>query len=403
MALAPEAAEGETYPSIFKAYVVRGAQVARATVADDAGLPPPEQREQALSVLSYALDLPDAWPDARDLLVTLAPKLEQAGMRDEWMPYLEQGIRQSEQLGDPAATARLHLELGILYQLRSQFSQAVEHFQAARTAFAALGDDVLQARATNRLAFVARLERRFAEADALLDAALALPGIDDRERGYALSVRGMVALDRGQLETAVAHYRASLAAWERSGDRRMIAFGLNNLGPTLRQLGRDQEAAATYRRAIDLFGEIGDPVHTGAALMNLGNVHLMAGQLDQALDLYWQAEPAFRQTQERLRLALVYANIAMANRKLQRWDEAERCYRLAIEYGQQVGDVVFLVDKTDGLALNFLQQGRLAEARAEFQRALALLAQIPNDPRHAELQRMLQQDLADLEQAGAAA
>ena len=84
------------YGVVFREYVRRSVRRALADArAAEAGLPA-EQREQALQTLTFALDATDAWPEARDLLVALAPKLEQAGWREEVVPFLLRGIEVSQ-------------------------------------------------------------------------------------------------------------------------------------------------------------------------------------------------------------------------------------------------------------------------------------------------------------------
>ena len=122
---------GSDYASVFRRYVVRGAEHALATIAETTAAMGADGQEQALHTLTYALDLPEAWPLARDLLVNLAPLLEQAGYRDNWQPYLEQGIDRCHSTGESAAEGELRLQLGVLHQLRGRLDEARATLQAA--------------------------------------------------------------------------------------------------------------------------------------------------------------------------------------------------------------------------------------------------------------------------------
>ena len=157
------------YPAIFRGYIVRNTQDILARVQQAGAILPPAEREQALHTLSYALKLPEAWPDTRTLLLTMAPKMEQAGYRDEWMPYLAQGIQQSQYLDDIEAEAALHLQLGMLYQLRGKYKEAHLHLVTSAEEFERLNARRNQVRALNRLAYVARLQRQFEEATRLVE------------------------------------------------------------------------------------------------------------------------------------------------------------------------------------------------------------------------------------------
>lgn len=65
----------------------------------------------------------------------MAPKMEQAGHRHGWMPYLERGLRQSQLLGDEETKAGLHLQLGVLHQLRSNYAAARTHLKESVAGF----------------------------------------------------------------------------------------------------------------------------------------------------------------------------------------------------------------------------------------------------------------------------
>ena len=70
--------------------------------------------------------------------MTLAPKFEQAGMREEWMPFLIRGIERCKE-EELAIQAEMELFIGILYRLvgkwresRAYLESSVQHFEAAK-------------------------------------------------------------------------------------------------------------------------------------------------------------------------------------------------------------------------------------------------------------------------------
>ena len=60
------------------------------------------------------------------------------------------------------------------------------------------------------------------------------------------------------------------------GDRYGEGTALNNLGLTLRQVGRFDEAIAAHQHAADIFRETGDQHREGIALNKLGNAKRQA-------------------------------------------------------------------------------------------------------------------------------
>lgn len=288
-----------------------------AQIEQSASLPPSEPtRRLAMHLLNTVLPLPAFWPLTRQLLINLAPRMEQAGHRRDWLPYLEQGLAQSQQMADRAASAELHINAGMLYQLLGEYPTAALHFKEAVVNFAAVADGYNQARALNRLAYVARLQHDLAEATRLAQTALALLRETDAEQGSSYTILGAVALDEGMISQAVADFRQALACWQPTGNLAMIARRLRDLGAALGQQANYPEARDCYEQALRLFAQGQEPSQQAVVRMNLGNIYLRLGQPEQALALYRLAEPVFRKTCDEPQLTLLYHNLAEAQAAL---------------------------------------------------------------------------------------
>ena len=165
---------GNGYSMVFREYVRRSVRRALAEARAAEGGLPAEQREQALQTLTFALDATDGWPEARDLLVALAPKLDRAGWREEVVPYLLRGIAVSESTGDDLGLAELRLQLAMVHMVMGKLDEAYGELIASAADFDRLEDRRNRARALNRAAYVARMQRRYPEATALVETAAAL-------------------------------------------------------------------------------------------------------------------------------------------------------------------------------------------------------------------------------------
>lgn len=288
-----------------------------AQIEQAAGLPPPEPvRRLAMYLLDGVLALPAHWPLASQLLVQLSPKMEQAGHRRDWLPYVEQGIEQSQALADARTTAELQLKAGMLYQLLGEYPTAERQLAASATGFAALSEPHNQARAINRRAYVHWLQRQPVAAARLAQTALALLAETDAERGSSYTVLGAVALDDQAGGRAVAYFRQALAYWQPTNNVPMIARRLRDLGVALRQADNYTEAISCYEQALHLFTEVQEPSQAAVVQMNLGNVYLQLGQPERALGLYRLAEPIFQQTCDEPQLTILYRNIGEAHAQL---------------------------------------------------------------------------------------
>lgn len=359
-----------------------------------ASIPPVEERAWLIHLLPLALQLPALWSLTSQVLVKAAPKMEQAGHRRDWLPIVEQGLETSHRLGDRATAAEMELQAGMLYQLLGEYEQATAALSTSADTFAALGDHHNQARALNRWAYVARLQRRYADAMQVAQQALGLLAPTAAECGSSHTVLGAVALDFQRWDEAIHHFQQSLAHWQPSGNQRMRARRLRDLGPALRAQQRYSEALACYEQAIELFGEIGDALQQAVTRTNLGVVYTELGQPDQAIQLYRQAEPIFRQSYDERQLAMLLNNLALAYQAQQQMTLAETTYHQSMACWQTVGDRVALVTVMDGLGTLYLEQQDYAKALAMFQQAYTLLAEQPAETTAARLFRDVQNHLA---------
>ncbi|MCB0126708.1 MAG: tetratricopeptide repeat protein, partial [Caldilineaceae bacterium] len=354
-----------------------------------------EDQEQALHLLRFGFEDLAFWHIIRSLLLLLAPKMEQAGQREIWVSYLTKGIRFSKQLRETATEAELRFHLGTLHQRRSNYRLAYAEFRLATKLFAALSWPEHQARAINRRAYVARLQRHFKQSQQLANHALSLLNRENTERAYSFLVLGTVQLDLRNFAEAEQLLRQSLEIWMNANDHRMTAWCLTNLGAVLRPLQRYHEATEAYQQAIRYFGKADDPVHLAVVWMNLGNVHLLQGKLREALGWYDKAHDVFTQVQEQLRLAQIQTNMGMAYYRLEQWESAETFFAESVELFSRIGNLEQAANAMDALGLTFIQQGRWTEAIRILQEGIEKLTNLEYRASYEKLLKELEEHLQE--------
>ena len=77
----------QTPQALFTNYIIAGVGASLARVRTAEYVVADVDRQQAWHLLSFALKVEEAWPVTRALVVALAPKLELAGCREDWIPY----------------------------------------------------------------------------------------------------------------------------------------------------------------------------------------------------------------------------------------------------------------------------------------------------------------------------
>lgn len=389
------------YVEIFTNYIVNGARDALSQVQQSAGAVSEKDRIQAWHLLGYALGVQAAWPQVRQLLLDLAPKMEMAGYREEWLAFLRAGAERSVAQQDLAVEARLSLSIGLLLRLTNDYSEAERWLNRGLFSFQAQGDAHGIASVYNQIGRIRYLQHRDAEALQFAQNALALLADDDLERAESHFVLGMAALNQCQWESAERHHRLSLAIRQASGDPRTIAWAMQNVGTILTQqseyegVDRLAEAAGWLEQAVVLLDSLPDPFHSAVAGNSLALVYFQRGELETATRLFCQAEIVFQTTHSPEWRARVLNNLGLVYLQSGQLVEAEKTFRSAVAIYAQLGDHADRLNSQHGIVLALLAQQRFAEAAALCQQGLTELDALKDAPaQYAEKQSWYESSLA---------
>ena len=353
-----------------------------------------EDRTQALHTLSFIIKMADAWEVAYSLLLEMSPRMLQAGLCDEWIPYLQRGIEQSQVRADLRGRAELYHQLGTLYQRRGLFDFAFDCLTSSAESYREIEATTNYATVLNRLAAVARRQSRHDQAKDFVGAALPLLSEEDPEVANSYVVLGELAFDKRNWEEAEKYFVRALTIWEREEDERKRAIGLRNVGVSLSEQGKLQESIDCYRQALRLFKKCPDPINRAITQMNLGNAYLFSKHSTlAALDLYREAKSVFFRFHDNLHLAMVYNNLGYVYRRLERWDEAEAAICASINLWKRLGNVRQMLNSMDELGLILMGKGERLQAVDLFESALAELEKMRDHPGYDRLAELLKEHL----------
>ena len=390
------------YPTLFASYVVRSAATLQRRLAAGGAFSQEEsarQRSHALHVLTFALGLDDAWPAARDLLLTLVEPMEQAGARRDWLPFLTRGVARSQALTDRSAEAELSLCIGHLLRLTSDFDAAQPWLAVALHSFRTLGDDAGAARTLNQLAYVDCLLHRPTQAQERAVAALALLPEDAAERAMSYFVLGMVAGERWQWGEAETHHRAALAIRQQQGDARRTAWAQQNVGYALQGQGRYTEAIMCLNAAAATLDGLGDAANAAIVRMNLARTYHLDGQLTLALTTGLAARQALYTVGDQLHLARLASNLGLTHLALGDANAALTVFQESVALFTDLGNVAGRLNASSGVAMAYLAAGDYAGAAAVLAPALDELAPLENVPGKAALLEAMRANLATAQAA----
>ncbi len=385
--------EPNTHRATFHQYIRAGVQASLARVQAAEPVVPEADRQQAWHMLSFALDVPAVWDVTRELLLALAPKMELAGFREEWLPYLEQGVQASQQHDDHMAEAELTLQIGILQRLVSKFDQARHWLTTSIEQFTRHGQIRNRARILNELAWLDYLQQRYQDATDHAQQALALITHEDAERGMSYRVLGMIASDQERWQEGETYHRKALEVFEVEGDLRKIARGLTNLANILRGQGKFQEAVIYHQRVATVFEDLGDVYHLAIVQMNLGIAYHQHGKADQAITHYQKANAVFRKLYDKINLAHNCTNLGISYLTCRQITEAEENFHEAMAVYKEIGETGWHLNAMDGLAMTLLADQRYDQAGNVLEQALTTLPAVRDSSNYNYLNRSLNEHL----------
>jgi predicted ATPase len=141
-------------------------------------------------------------------------------------------------------------------------------------------------------------------------------------------------------------------------DPALRASALRNGGSFSYRLGHVDEARERWEAALDLYRELGDESQVGATVGELGAVALAEGDPERATALYLQAAERLSGADDRMRLAIVLANLAAIEHELGQLKAAGGHAEQAEAIQRELGD-------TDSLAVTVHNHARVQLAAGD--------------------------------------
>jgi len=372
--------DSSPYPALFREYVLRSAQQNLTSLQFEPTKREWTTLERAIHSLSFALELDAGWPISRELLLTLSPELERAGLRDEWAPYLERGIHRSIKREEWTTAAELLLQLGLLHQLVGEYEEAVENYAHAINYSEQANDKQLHARSLNWLAFQLYLLNDYDQATELVTTAQKMLDETDVARVGGYRVLGRIAFNREKWAEAEQHFRNMYQLCLATGKKRKIAHALRDLGPALQAQGKFEEAISCQKNAMKLFHVVSDSLQEAVTSMNLGTAYFLMGQDTKALEYYQESAPLFRENNDNLHLAIAYHNIGYMLMEQGSLDVAEDYYQRSIRIRTGLHDNRGLIESIQDLGKIYLRKHDYRQATEKFRQVLSIINLERDDP-----------------------
>jgi len=237
-----------------------------------------------------------------------------------------------------------------------------------------------------------------AKANENLEQALGLANDDDNLASLnatALHELGIIQLNQGRFQDAIALFQQSLNIARHIGDVQAEAATLNGLASIHIQQGKIEQAIALFQQSLKLQQRIGNVQGEAATLSNLAGTYVYKGEIEQAITLFEQSLKFHQRLGNVQAEAATLHQLAYIHAHQGDIETAITLYQQSLNLTRFIGDVQGEAATLNNLADIYAQREEIEEAIALFQQSLDLTQRIGNVQNQAVTLAMLGQLLAD--------
>ena len=132
-------------------------------------------------------------------------------------------------------------------------------------------------------------------------------------------------------EEVLRNEEQALTIWRQIGQKRGLAFSLNEMARAQASLGKNKEALANFQEALQIRREIGDKRGLGDTLIDMGNFSDDRGDHDQALKMYKEALQLERDIGNESLQAICLNNIGSVYSEKGQYEDALTYFQQALQ------------------------------------------------------------------------
>jgi tetratricopeptide (TPR) repeat protein len=201
---------------------------------------------------------------------------------------------------------------------------------------------------------------------------------DSLPRALVLGSSGMMALWKGEQETALAQLQESLAIEQRLGDEEWRAHMVMSNGVALINMGRDSAARPFFEQALAVFKERNLKPFISFTLVHLGNVELGLGNPARARALHEEALTNARSVGESWLISFALNNLGEVARTQGQYDRARAYYEECEALLRNTGDRGDLARFVHSLGYIAQHEEEFDIAESQFRQSLKMFRRLGN-------------------------
>lgn len=247
----------------------------------------------------------------------------------------------------------------------SDYREAITQYQKAK-------DSCGVRNSLNGLAHLQIATQQYAAARTSTEQGIAERCDDPASKAQSLRTFQSAVSRLGDLEAKISSGEEALAIYRQTGDLGYQGLVLGNLSGAYAQEGATGEALQAAQEALDLARASGDQDGIVYDEETLGAIHLQRGEYQLALQEFDRTLDDLKDHPYAMVESMAATNVGSANSALGDSEDALTAFRRAEDIGNKSGDSSVLADALNDEGSYHLSRREFSQARALFERALAI-------------------------------
>ncbi|MFX1534249.1 MAG: tetratricopeptide repeat protein [Promethearchaeota archaeon] len=197
-----------------------------------------------------------------------------------------------------------------------------------------------------------------------------------RIQAACLNDLGMLVKAQGQMEEALDYYQQALTLDEEQDNLQGKSIRLTNIGQILYERGRVKEALDYHQQALAIDEQLGNLRGKADGMNNIGLIFYNQGQVKEALDYFQRSLTIVEQLGDLKGKSNRLNNIGQLLLIQGQVKEALNYYQEALRIDEQIGDLRSKATHLNNIGQLFYGKGQLSEALKYYQQALTIDEQL---------------------------
>ncbi len=306
-----------------------------------------------------------------DLLLEIANYSKRQNI-DSAIIIAHEALQQSSSIEDYVRVANANRQIGILFYIKGQYDDALEHFVASRDAWQTIDDLKGVSRANNNIGIIYKNQGQYSKAIEIYKNTetiqIELNDSDGLARTYnniANSYRSI-----GSYSTSLDYSFKSLKIHETLNNKQEIATTYNNIGQIFSKQENYEKAIEYYEKCLKISNEIESDMDIFNSYNNIAEIYKEKKNADQALSYAQKGLELSLKIAYKKGTALSYSSIASIYAEMGNFNNSLIYYKKSLIIQEEIGNKSGAATANIGIGEFYMQENKHATAVKYLHKAL---------------------------------